>query len=102
MEKRPIPYGFDEVAAMKQVWLMHEFHCSQPQIKRWRKELGIDYQGKTERRSIMQYDKAGRIVRRCRSLHEAARRVDGDASNIWKCVNGKIPTAYGFVWRYDE
>lgn len=100
MEKRPIPYGFEEVAEMGQSFLMHKFHCSHSQIKRWRKEIGIKHRGKTAKRPITQYDKAGRMVRRCKSLHEAARRVDGQASNIWKCVNGKIPTAYGYVWRY--
>lgn len=46
--------------------------------------------------------KDGKIVNSYRTLHEAARAVNGWPQNIWHCVHGKALTAYGYKWRYSN
>ena len=100
-EKRPIPYGFSERATEINSILMQEFHCSGEQIKRWRLELGLPTDERTCPKQICQTTLQGAYVATHKSIHSAARKVNGSASNIWKCAKGKIPTAYGFEWRYN-
>ena len=55
-------------------------------------------------RIILQTWLDGTIIKEYRSLSEAARKVNNGKGhqNISKCANGKIPTAYGFTWKYKE
>ena len=98
---REIPFGFAEVADRPIVYLMPEFHCSNSQIHRWRKELGIEINSKNKKRCVYQYDSHGQAVKRHNSIHSAARYVAGSPTNIWKAANGMIKTAYGYAWRYE-
>ena len=94
--KRPIPYGFAEVADKDQLFLMREFHCSQPQITRWRAELGISYDRNTMRRAVLMCDHDGRVIKRFKSVHDAAKELYGSASNVASAARGKTKTAYGY------
>lgn len=53
-------------------------------------------------KAVIQFDLSNRPMREFPSLHDAARHVNGDASNIYKCCRMEIVSAYGFKWRYAE
>lgn len=54
-------------------------------------------------RGISQYGLDGkRLIKRYRSLSEAAREIGGLKPNIWAAANGKRPTYKGYKWAYDE
>ena len=98
---RPMPFGFAVKAHRPNKQLIAEFHCSSAQIKRWRDELGINVRRTKAGRQVWQI-RGNRIVNIHRSMVEAARAVNGDSSNICLCAQGKIPSAYGYKWRYAE
>jgi hypothetical protein len=52
---------------------------------------------------IVQYTLKGEAVREFRSINEAERELHlGQSSGVSACCNGKLKTAYGFVWRFKE
>jgi hypothetical protein len=57
----------------------------------------------TREKSVEQYSKKGELLNTYRSIRAAARAVNkpknGDSSIIYAC-QGKIKTAYGFLWKY--
>lgn len=55
-----------------------------------------------DKRVISQYSLAGKKIKEFKTLHEAAKAVNGQAQNIWKVVKGKRLNAYGFNWRYES
>lgn len=52
------------------------------------------------RREVVCFDKDMHFVRRYDSMEEAARNIGGSHTNISNCCQRKIPSAYGFIWRY--
>lgn len=56
--------------------------------------------GKTARRKINQYDKAGCLLHIWNSFHEIEKECGFNNGYICACCKGKYKTAYGFVWRY--
>ena len=98
---RPIPFGFVVVAEKPNAELIREFRCSTAQIKRWRTELGIHVNRCKAGRAVWQLD-GNRIIKYHKTLTDAARSVRGHSENICLCANGKIPSAYGFRWKYVE
>ena len=99
MPLRPMPVGFEAEASMTQVYLMQKYHCNQDQIKRWRAELGIKSGNK---KRICQYTLDGEFVQAFPSLHDAGRALGLHWENISGCANGRLPKAYGFLWKYEE
>lgn len=49
---------------------------------------------------IYKYSMEGELIEKFRSLGEASRSVNGNASNIKYCAEGKFQYAYGFRWSY--
>lgn len=62
----------------------------------------LNYGGRKERaaksrlKPVYQYDLEGNLVKKWNSLKE----IPYNNGNISMCCNGKIKTAYGFLWRY--
>lgn len=52
-------------------------------------------------RPVVSIDDAGRRTR-YRSVNEAARQIFGYPANISFAASGKIKTAYGYRWEYEE
>ena len=98
--KREIPYGFMEDAMLPHVVLVEKYRCSTVQIARWRRELGLP--SGANRKPVDQFTLDGEFVARHKSLHEAARAVNGNFENISSCASGKIATAYGWKWRLAD
>ena len=51
---------------------------------------------------IIQRERNGYFENRFKSMQEAARITGVPAANIWKCCNGKLKSAGGYLWRYAE
>ena len=49
---------------------------------------------------IGQYTRAGELVKTCPSLTEIGKQTGFSIGNISQAANGKLKTAYGFIWRY--
>lgn len=49
---------------------------------------------------IFKFDLAGKFIESFQSIAEAARHVNGNASNLKYCAEGKFQYAYGFRWSY--
>ena len=52
-------------------------------------------------KSVLQLTKELIIINRYNSITEVENTLGFQHQNISKCCKGKIPTAYGYVWRYD-
>lgn len=55
-----------------------------------------------QKKNINQYDKNGNFIKTYLSIKEASIEVKGLSTNIVKCLKGKIPTAYGYKWKYKD
>ena len=56
-------------------------------------------------KGVLQFDRAGAFVREWACMGDAAEALCGrrkSSCNIASCCNGKIPSAYGFIWKYKE
>lgn len=51
---------------------------------------------------IKQYGKQGNFIKEYNSIKEASLFIGGLSTNIVKCAKGKIPTAYGYIWKYSN
>ena len=51
---------------------------------------------------VHQYSLSGIYLRSYTSMHEAARNSTAEVSNIHSCANGRIQTAGGYLWRYEQ
>lgn len=49
---------------------------------------------------IEQYDLSMSLIRRWDGISDVQKELGFYNSNICKCLKGKIPTAYGYVWKY--
>lgn len=70
------------------------------------KKYNLSYGTRIERivqhfkKSVAQIDMDGNVVRIFDSLSDAERIFGYNHSNVSNCCNGKIPTAYGYKWRF--
>lgn len=49
---------------------------------------------------VLQYDKAGKLLKKWETLYSAYKENNWNASSIKECCEMKRKTAYGFIWRY--
>lgn len=55
---------------------------------------------KDQSKSVLQYDLQENLVKEYPSIKQVEREKGFDHSYIVKCCKGKMPTAYGYKWRY--
>jgi hypothetical protein len=53
-------------------------------------------------RAIKQYTKQGVLVKEYATISLAASELGKLSTPIWKALNGSIPTAHGYQWRYSD
>jgi hypothetical protein len=53
-----------------------------------------------KRKTVLQYDFRGNFIRQWKSLAEIEETMGWFATNISKACRGKLPKAYGFIWKY--
>ena len=54
-------------------------------------------------KAILMFTKEDEFIKRFDCIREAIQYLGKDnGSNISKCAKGKIPTAYGYKWKYEE
>lgn len=63
-----------------------------------------DYEaiGKKRRKPVIQYDLNGNFIKRWDGVELAGEGVGHCPSNISSVCRGKLPHAYGYIWRYEE
>lgn len=112
-------YNYDEIAKslqdnknIKETALLH--NCNKSTVS----EIGRLYNIKIENNGnkamkekygikISQYDKQGNFIQNFESVRDAGKWCEengtgeGAASNISKCIKGKIKTAYGYLWKQN-
>ena len=59
----------------------------------------IDRIAASNKKPILQYDLDGNFVREWPSATDVGKEVKG---NICNCLKGKLPTAYGYKWKYKD
>lgn len=64
------------------------------------RKLGVSFTGY----KVVQLSISGEYITTYKSLSEASRKIQKDTggSNIGLCAKGKLSTAYGFKWMYEE
>lgn len=53
-------------------------------------------------RNILQTTKDGTVVNKHESIRGAARAMNKGMGNIANCCRGKLKSAYGYIWKYDD
>jgi hypothetical protein len=53
-------------------------------------------------RAINQYTKDGIFIQKHDTMSTAAAQLDALSTPIWRALNKKIPSAYGYQWRYFD
>lgn len=51
---------------------------------------------------IIQYDKNYNYIKKFNSITEAEKEIEGNRANLIACMKGRIPTAYGYKWKYAD
>lgn len=69
-------------------------------IFKWSKQLGTGKHPNKFAKPILQFDKLGKLVAEFNSAYEAY--IKTGIGNINKCLNGKLKTAGGFIWKYKD
>jgi hypothetical protein len=49
---------------------------------------------------VIQYDLNGVVLNEFPSIGDAKRALGLNSNHISDCCKGKLPTAYGFIWKY--
>ena len=55
-----------------------------------------------EKRKIKQFSKNNEFIKEWDSARDIQTSLNIAESNINKCCNGHIKTAYGYVWKYSD
>ena len=61
-----------------------------------------DEQKKKLSKKVLQFTLNGEFVREWLSTREIERQLGFDNGAVGKCCNGKLKSAYGFIWKYKE
>ena len=51
-------------------------------------------------KSILQFDRNNNFIKQYNSITEVEKKINFNRSNIIACLKGRIPTAYGYKWKY--
>lgn len=62
---------------------------------------GTGNERRGRRKSIVQFDNNGNVVRKWESGFAASRYYQIDRHGIYNCLHGKQKTCKGFVWKYE-
>jgi hypothetical protein len=79
-----------------------------PKPEGFGENVSIKLKGKPKlylQKSVLQYDLQGEFIKEWNSITEICTQLFNDVSknpNITKCCQGKIKTAYGFIWKFKN
>ena len=80
-------------------WCDQKYNCNYgTRIKRISEKMT---NGKLSK-PVLQYTKSGELVREWKSATDVERNLGYFGTNISSCCNGKIKSAYGFIWKYKD
>ena len=61
-----------------------------------------EQKNRRQMREIKQLTKDGKLVKIWKNYIELSESTGFDNGNIYNCINGKLKSAYGYIWRYVE
>ena len=81
-----------------------QYHKHSELIKQKISEKGKGKNNSKYVADILMFDKQGVFIKRFHTAREAAKYLGDESKNaaINYCLNGKLKTAYGFIWKYDK
>ena len=82
-------------------WVTHKENSNNPITRKHNSESHIGIESKN-RRVILQYTKKGIFVKRWESFAQIQQETGYLQGNICSCCRGRIKSAYGFIWKYEE
>ena len=68
----------------------------------WKYKDGLSVKKKKQKRSVIQYDLKGNIIKEFDSLKEASEECQTTDSTIGRCCKGQYKSAGGFIWKYKD
>ena len=107
----PIPKGMqvnhiDENKKNNAVWNLNLMTAKENANWGTRNDRMLKARNKTSERwaekVVEQYTKDGQLVKEYKSVAEVVRVNNFGQGNISNCCNGKLKSAYGYVWKYKE
>lgn len=107
----PIPKGMqvnhiDENKRNNAVWNLNLMTAKENANWGTRNDRMLKARNKTSERwaekVVEQYTKDGQLVKEYKSVAEVVRVNNFSQGNISNCCNGKLKSAYGYVWKYKE
>ena len=63
---------------------------------------GIERRAKKQSKVVLQFTLDNILVKEYPSAHQAERETGFEHANICACCNGKLKTAYNYIWKYKE
>lgn len=82
-------------------WVTHKENSNNPLTRKHNSESHIGIENKN-RRVVLQYTKEGIFVKRWESFAQIQQETGYLQGNICSCCRGRIKSAYGFIWKYEE
>lgn len=95
-EKKEMPADFAEHWTERLSDIQKRYHASPRVIHRWKAELGYVV---TRKHPVNQYTLDSQFVKRYESISEAAEAMYGGIGYISACANGRVKSAYGYIWK---
>ena len=63
---------------------------------------GVERSAKKRSKAVLQFDLQGILIKEYPSTNQVERELGFAQGYIVNCCNGKLKTAYGYIWRYKE
>lgn len=84
--------------------IMEKWNLHPQQLQRIRELYGKDRERKQpgKAREILQFDKQGNFIAQFDNGHKASIELGISYANINSCLNGRLKSAGGYIWRFKE
>ena len=63
---------------------------------------GIQRMAEKKSKQVLQFTKSGEFVREWKSAMDVQRTIGYFNNSISNCCNGKLKSAYGYIWKYKD
>ena len=100
----PNPYNLPEVNHKDENKENNSVHNLEWCSSKYNVNFGTRTQRQSEKLSnpVLQYTKSGEFVREWKSTRDVQRNLGYSNGNISSCCNGKLKSAYSFIWKYKD
>ena len=82
-------------------WVTYQENSNNPLTREHNSKSHLGKESKN-RRVVLQYTKKGIFVKRWESFAQIQQETGYLIGNICSCCRGKLKSAYGYIWEYEE